>query len=89
MPRGVYRNDKTRPNLIGRRYERIKVVDYAGLDARGNRMWWCQCDCGSARFRVRGYNLKDKQTKSCGCLRQEASAARLAAMRLKRDQTPC
>lgn len=75
MPRGVYRNARTRPNLIRRRYERLTVIAFVGLDARGNYLWRCRCACGD-ELTVLGYNLKRGFTRSCGCLRQEVSRAR-------------
>jgi hypothetical protein len=33
--------------------------------------WLCICDCGSTKL-VAERNLKEKRTKSCGCLRTAA-----------------
>lgn len=35
--------------------------------------WWVQCNCGSLPFIVRGKDLRNGKTKSCGHLRQELS----------------
>lgn len=37
-------------------------------------MWDCKCDCG-ATVKIRGCNLSNGSTKSCGCLAMEHAAA--------------
>jgi hypothetical protein len=56
-------------DLTGRTYGRLTVVAYAG-----RRRWHCRCACGSLRV-VRGPDLKNGNSKSCGCLSREVSAA--------------
>lgn len=66
-------------DLTGRRFGRLTVIKQAPTlltdDGAYITMWHCQCDCGN-KIVVRGVNLKGK-TKSCGCLRREASSQRM------------
>ena len=51
-------------DLAGRRFGRLVVVSIA---FRKNAIYWsCQCDCGGSTV-VRGTELRNGTTKSCGC----------------------
>lgn len=56
-------------NIIhkGQRFTYLTVIERAGSDTYGNKMWKCQCKCGSEAV-VRGGNLKSGAVRSCGCL---------------------
>lgn len=56
-----------RENLIGKRFGRLVVLEYAG-----EKKWKCQCDCGGTTI-VSGTALNSGSTKSCGCLRIETA----------------
>jgi len=58
------------PVKIGNRYGRLVVIE-----ARPNRMWLCQCDCGNTKL-ILGDSLKKWATRSCGCLRREKTGKR-------------
>jgi len=62
-------------NLTGHRYGRLIVVEYAGACAptakTKQHQWNCKCDCGQENVIVRGNNLRNGQTASCGCLQRE------------------
>lgn len=58
---------KSTQQLIGQRFGRAVVLEYAGKDKRRNVLWLCKCDCGK-EFVTRGSNLLDGSTASCGCL---------------------
>lgn len=63
-------------NLTGQRFGRLEVIAYAGIDKRGQATWLCRCtgaDCDSRQTTVVGAQLRIGHTKSCGCLRREAS----------------
>ena len=66
-------------DLTGQKFGRLIVVREAGSDKRGNRFWWCHCDCG-ADTKVKAYNLKNGHTKSCGCLAKEATIDNIRAI---------
>lgn len=57
-------------NLTGKRFGRLVVTGFAGVNCHGQSLWDCQCDCGRTN-RVRGNNLKTGEVRSCGCLRKE------------------
>jgi len=59
-------------NLIGNRYGRLLVSEYAGISENkgGHAMWECVCDCNNTHV-VSAHNLKQGSVKSCGCLWRE------------------
>jgi hypothetical protein len=65
-----------RLDLVGKRFGRLLVISCEGTDCRQQTLWLCQCDCGSAPKVIRAANL-GRNTTSCGCLRAEATTARL------------
>lgn len=54
-------------DLTGFEVNGIKVVSYAGTNAKNRSLWNCQCHCG-AEFITVGSELKRGRIKSCGCL---------------------
>ena len=62
-------------DLIGKKYGRLNVVEYAGKNHRGKSMWECQCDCGNSRM-VLGSRLTSGHTTSCGCYVAELTKER-------------
>jgi hypothetical protein len=63
---------RTHENLVGRRFDRLKVVSFAGR-AASNRyclLWRCACRCGGSAV-VSGGSLRGRYTRSCGCLQKE------------------
>ena len=68
-------------NLIGKRFGKLEVVEYAGLTEKGGQrvsQWLCRCDCGNTCL-TESYLLKSGRRRSCGCLR--ISSEKLAGMR--------
>lgn len=63
-------------DLTGRRFGRLTVVRRYGSyeDGTGHTIptWVCACDCGQLTIAL-GSALKQGNTKSCGCLRQETA----------------
>ena len=53
-------------DLVGQRFGRLVVKEFAGRDRGNNALWSCLCDCGNNRI-VRDANLKTGHTQSCGC----------------------
>lgn len=58
--------------LIGKRFGRLTVLEYAGTTPSRKTMWICECDCGNITHPIVGANLKNGTTQSCGCLLNEA-----------------
>jgi hypothetical protein len=57
-------------DLTGQRFDRLLVIRAAGRDRKGQVLWQCRCDCGAHSI-VKSYNLRNRTTRSCGCLQQE------------------
>ena len=56
--------------ITGQRFGRLMVKGRA--EGNGRPAWRCQCDCGKPCVVV-GEDLRSGKTRSCGCLRAEAS----------------
>lgn len=59
-----------RIDLTGQCFGRLTAIEPADNDLRGQSRWRCRCDCGSEAI-VYTYNLRNGNTKSCGCLNRE------------------
>ena len=64
-----------RLDLRGRRNGRLVAVAPAGVAPDNHALWRCVCDCGGEKI-IASNNFRESATKSCGCLRSEAQAAR-------------
>lgn len=60
-------------NEIGNKYERLLVIEEAGRNKQGHVLWKCQCECGNI-ITVRGADLRNGHTKSCGCYQKDRTA---------------
>lgn len=66
-------------DLTGLKFSRLTVVSPVG-SSDGRALWHCVCDCG-VELDVRANDLTSGNTKSCGCLRHEASVANIKGQR--------
>lgn len=66
-------------DLTGQKFGRLTVIEKAGSSDSHGILWRCKCDCGNV-CEVRAYYLKTGGTRSCGCLRSEASAEKARRM---------
>ena len=57
-------------NLKGLKFNRLRVIEYAGKTKNNRTSWLCGCDCGNEKI-IQGGDLKSGNTKSCGCLNKE------------------
>lgn len=64
-----------RIDLTGQRFGRLTVIEYDHAEHDGAH-WLCKCDCGTEKV-IAGYLLRNGATKSCGCLKSDASRAAL------------
>lgn len=72
------------PNLIGQRFGRLLVENFAGGD--GKKGWWsARCDCGTTKLFV-GSEMRKGKTLSCGCYAKERSAERATKHGLSRHK---
>lgn len=67
-----------RIDMVGQKYGRLTVVEFAGISNNGEATWKCLCDCGNAAV-VRGYHLRKGRIQSCGCLAKEQLIKRTKA----------
>lgn len=58
------------PNLIGKQYGRLFVLEKGKTDKFGHIYWICECSCGNI-IEIAGTNLIQGKTQSCGCLHKE------------------
>jgi hypothetical protein len=56
-------------DIKGQRFGRLIVLNRDGT-LNGNATWVCECDCGTVKV-VRGNNLRNGSTDSCGCHKAE------------------
>lgn len=67
-------------SLKGHRNGRLLVIRQVSRSARssdGHVLWKCLCDCGNEKIVSSNNITRSSGTKSCGCLRCDASAKRL------------
>lgn len=62
-------------DLTGKSFGRLVVLKRALDDKRIGTFWLCQCSCGN-RKNIRGGDLKNGRTRSCGCLLRETTIKR-------------
>lgn len=61
-------------DLTGRRFGRLLVESRASVNTpAGQAQWICVCDCGASTI-VRGADLRNMHTTSCGCLHIQITA---------------
>lgn len=58
--------------LLGQKFGRLSVLSFHGFNPKRKAKlnWLCRCDCGK-EIVVDGYNLRNGNTKSCGCYKIE------------------
>ena len=61
-------------NLVGKVFGRLKVISLLGAHKRVT-YWRCLCECGKS-VEVRTANLRNGNTKSCGCLSADKTKLR-------------
>lgn len=54
-------------DLWGKRFGRLVVVDRSEKQLDGTRKWVCECDCGAIGVLRDGWQLRSKDSTSCGC----------------------
>lgn len=59
-------------DLTGMHFGRLTVLGFDHKDANYNYYWKVLCSCGNEKI-VLGNSLKNKNTRSCGCLQKEVA----------------
>lgn len=57
-----------RVDLTGQKFGRLTVISWLG-----DGKWNCKCDCGN-EVQVLTYNLRNGNTKSCGCYQRQRTS---------------
>lgn len=57
-------------DLTGQKFNKLLVIGLEKYIKKGKSTWLCKCDCGN-KIITQGGNLKNNNTKSCGCLKKE------------------
>lgn len=57
-------------DLTGKKFGRLKVIEYYGSNKNSRALWLCQCDCGKTKS-VLGNSLLCGRIISCGCYNKE------------------
>ena len=79
---------RAKPINCGDRFGRLEVTGEASRSDRKERQYHVRCDCGTEKV-VKGWLLRNKQTRSCGCLKREQNAAIKAnAAAVRAGRTP-
>lgn len=60
-------------DLAGQQFGRLRVIERDGSRA-GNAAWRCQCECGELIVTT-SLNLRNSNTRSCGCLQRDIATA--------------
>lgn len=64
---------KNTNNLLGRKFNRLRVIEYTEERFRESVLWKCLCDCGSFCLAT-SYSLTHGNKQSCGCLQKERAS---------------
>ncbi len=62
--------ESSRIDLSGKTFGRLTVIHRDGEWDGNNTMWKCLCSCGN-KCVVKGRNLREGHTRSCGCLHKD------------------
>lgn len=58
---------KNAENLLGKKFNKLTVIEEAGRSKEGTVLWKCLCDCGGFKI-ARARCIKKGRTTSCGCV---------------------
>lgn len=67
-------------NLLNQIFGELTVIDYAPNKSNGRTAWKCKCSCGNEII-VGTKELRNGDTKSCGCLRDKLLTINLIGQR--------
>ena len=66
-------------SIVGSRFGRLSVVEFAGRDGKSDMLYRCRCDCGKEVV-VRRRGLLSGDITSCGCARLDAAKRKADAI---------
>ena len=73
-------------NLVGKRFGLLLVESFSHLNKHNESIWKCKCDCGGTCY-VANNELRNGDTKSCGCLKASYNELRIRFI-LKENNIP-
>ena len=79
---------KSKIEMVGKKFGRLLAIEKAGKTKRGDILWRCLCDCGNEPI-IRGSNMRNGNTKSCGCLFKESLSKRFTKHKMCHTPTYC
>lgn len=80
---GCARKGVNRIDLTGQRFGRLAALEPTDKKLGNSVIWKCQCDCGKIA-EVASINLRNGNTRSCGCLSSEVHSESFMPVRAKR-----
>lgn len=66
-------------DITGQKFGKLTAIKPIGMTNNRNTIWLCQCDCGNFK-EVRGDQLRDGSTQSCGCLGKSKGEDQIATL---------
>lgn len=57
--------------MIGKRFGRLLVIEESPIRKNKAVYWICKCDCGNITEPIKGTQLRNGDSNSCGCLWKE------------------
>jgi hypothetical protein len=63
--------------IVGKKFGRLKVISFEGLNTHRKATWLCKCECGAEKVFV-GSSLKSGTVVSCGCYQSDEAKKRFS-----------
>ena len=68
---------RVHPDLVGKNFDRLKVIKFNGTNRNGRATWLCKCSCGNMVVTTTNKLLSGRK-RSCGCLIREVNSKRMS-----------
>lgn len=78
---GEKEKEEYRKNIIGKKFNRLTVIEVMDEKKNGETLWRCGCDCGNEYIGKARY-IKYGSAKSCGCISKEIIANSISHKRI-------
>lgn len=59
--------------MVGKKFGNLEVLRFSHRNKKGDSFWECSCSCGQNSV-VRGTDLKNGHTRSCGCIQRKTAS---------------
>lgn len=82
---GCVRKGVNSIDITGQRFGRLTAVRKTDEHLGNSIIWECQCDCGNV-CKVASVNLRNGNTKSCGCIASEVHKKSFKTAKSKRNE---